>query len=389
MDPELIERVAPHPQSEQLYTVISKPLKAEHRRESPTVGKVSQPAVGEKEGSPPLRLVPPTKPPPPTKVLNKLAQPSGKPARPLLPPSRASKLSNPPPSCKPPPPPTSSSPPPTSKPPPPPKGNSPSPTSKPPPPPKSGAGLDDPDYADIDEEEVEEDVKHEHIRQIKPGQPDRQDKVFLVKRPQRRSGKQPSYDEVTPNLPIVVEPVPPRQSAGATDDLWGKFKFQTMPSVRSESISRRSSSSSNLTTGSSSEYYSNLADLQIGSAFVGETQRRHSFSGEEKIVIKGTANRESIIPVNAVGLDEPEYRNIGLGGFGGSDDALYKNHPLSGAEGRHPRARVGRIKYVNTHIVNGRGSRDDSELVYENQDPEGRFHIYTNESDLLEQVRTA
>ncbi len=359
MDPELIERVAPHPQSEQLYTVVSKPLKAEHRR--PAKGTTSPVADGGRENSPPLRPVPPTKPPPPTKILNKIAQPRVKPARPLLPPSRAGKVGNPPPSCKPPPPPSTS------------------PSPPPPPPPKIASGRDEPDYADVDEEE---EALHEPVRQNKPYQLDRLDKpvkAFNVKRLQQKPGQPLSYDEVTPNMPIVIEPVPPRQSAGGLDEVWGKFKFQTMPSVRADSLSRRSSSSSNLTTGSSSEYYSNLADLQIGSAFVGETQRRHSFSGEEKIVIKGTAGRESIIPVNTVGLDEPEYKNIGLG-FGGSDDALYKS------EGQRPRAKVGRINYVNTPIVNGRGAQGDDELVYENQDPEGLFHIYTNETDLMEQV---
>lgn len=369
MDPELIERVAPNPQSDHLYTVVSKPFKTDNRRESPVAGKAAPPAAaGERESSPPLRIVPPSKPPPPTKVLNKIAHPGGRPARPLLPPTRVGgKDSHPPPSCKPPPPPKSSS---------------------PLPPPKRDTSADEPDYADIEEEEQEE-AGHEASVQSKLVQPDKQEKparAFHVKKPQQRSKQPVSYDEVTPNRPIMIEPVPPRQSAGGLEDVWGKFKFQTMPSVRSDSMSRRSSSSSNLTTGSSSEYYSNLADLQIGSAFVGETQRRHSFSGEEKIVIKGTVDRESIIPVGAMALGEPDYKNIGLGGFGGSDDALHKSRPRAAAEAKRPMAKVGRIKYVNTSIVNGRGVQDDDELVYENQDPEGLFHIYTNESDLLEQV---
>ena len=58
----------------------------------------------------------------------------------------------------------------------------------------------------------------------------------------------------------------------------------------------RSSSSSNPTLGSNcGEMYSNLGDLFVGGAFVGESQRRHSFTeGDELIVIRGTGNRLAI-----------------------------------------------------------------------------------------------
>ena len=60
------------------------------------------------------------------------------------------------------------------------------------------------------------------------------------------------------------------------------------PFLRGDS-SKRSSSSSNPTLGSNSgEMYSNLGDLFVGGAFVGESQRRHSFAeGDDKIVIEG------------------------------------------------------------------------------------------------------
>ena len=55
----------------------------------------------------------------------------------------------------------------------------------------------------------------------------------------------------------------------------------------------RSSSSSNPTLGSNSgDMYSNLGDLYVGGAFVGESQRRHSFAeGDELIVIRGNGTR--------------------------------------------------------------------------------------------------
>ena len=56
---------------------------------------------------------------------------------------------------------------------------------------------------------------------------------------------------------------------------------------------QRSSSSSNPTLGSNSgEMYSNLGDLYVGGAFVGESQRRHSFTEEDElIVIRGNNAR--------------------------------------------------------------------------------------------------
>ena len=111
----------------------------------------------------------------------------------------------------------------------------------------------------------------------------------------------PSYDEVVPDQHILVEPLPLRQSAH-DNDMWAQFKFQTLPTPRSDSLTHRSTSSSNLTTLSSSDYYSNLADITVGIGSSGEMlassysphqPRRHSFSeGEERlIVVKGTANR--------------------------------------------------------------------------------------------------
>ena len=63
-------------------------------------------------------------------------------------------------------------------------------------------------------------------------------------------------------------------------------------SVRGDT-GQRSSSSSNPTLGSNSgEMYSNLGDLFVGGAFVGESQRRHSFTeGDERIVIRGEGPR--------------------------------------------------------------------------------------------------
>ena len=56
---------------------------------------------------------------------------------------------------------------------------------------------------------------------------------------------------------------------------------------------QRSSSSSNPTLGSNSgEMYSNLGDLIVGGAFVGESHRRHSFTeGDDRIVVRGTDAR--------------------------------------------------------------------------------------------------
>ena len=105
----------------------------------------------------------------------------------------------------------------------------------------------------------------------------------------------PSYDEVKPDQHIVVEPLPSRQSA-LDNDMWARFKFQTLPTHHPESLSRRSSSSSNLTSCSSSDYYSTLADISLGVGPTGELSpqplRRHSFSeGEERMIIIGTVNR--------------------------------------------------------------------------------------------------
>ena len=425
----MIERI-PHPQSEQLYTVISRPVKEESQPCKPKVPRSAE-ATREDVKSP-FRPIPPTKPPPPAKVLSKL--PPNKPARPP-PPSKS--------------PPLASNPPPQSKPVPPPK----IPVSE---------GLDDVDYAEIDEDEpvtpeattaepfkmvrpetpkqakpepmklvrpetpkqakpepmklvrpeTPKQAKPEPMKLVRPetpkqAKPEPTKEATKLDKPEVRSKPvkptrpplevveqrskvkktKPSYDEINIDQFIVLEALPSRESA-QDNDMWMKFKFKTLPSPRPDSISHRSSSSSNLTSGGSSEYYSNLADLQIGSAFIGETQRRHSFSSsDDMLVIKGTANRDSIIPISSPGGTlEPEYKNVVIGGASVSDEALYTDPDAATSDAVRSK-QPERAKYVNTPIVNGREAEDDlTDQDYENQDPEGRFHIYTNESDLMAQV---
>lgn len=102
---------------------------------------------------------------------------------------------------------------------------------------------------------------------------------------------QPSYSEVEPDFEIIVEPVPNRISqTDADSNIWMQVKYPTMPK-RGDSMGQRSSSSSNLT---GSDYYSNLAELQVDVAGEGSGsdslgRRRHSFSeGEERIIIRSS-----------------------------------------------------------------------------------------------------
>ena len=116
---------------------------------------------------------------------------------------------------------------------------------------------------------------------------------------------QPSYDEIPLNQEIAVEHLPNRQSA-VDNDMWAKVKFPNVPvPFKLDSIGRRSSSSGNLTmtSNSGSDYYSNLADLDItpgaedtseerARARAESIQRSRSFSNHERVFIKATnANR--------------------------------------------------------------------------------------------------
>ncbi len=114
---------------------------------------------------------------------------------------------------------------------------------------------------------------------------------------------QPSYDEIPLNQEISVEHLPNRQSA-VDNDMWAKVKFPDVPvPLNSDSIGRRSSSSGNLTmtSNSGSDFYSNLADLDITPGAEGTSeereraesiQRSRSFSNHERVFIKATnANR--------------------------------------------------------------------------------------------------
>ena len=133
------------------------------------------------------------------------------------------------------------------------------------------------------------------------------DDVKKKERPKPPQGhkirSRPSYDEVEPDLEIRVEPL----SLGnqrEEDDFWVKVKYPTIPR-NEENIGRRSTSSSNLT---SSDYYSNLAELQLDAQVASEGsgsdsmgRRRHSFSeGDDKLIIRATSvNRLVLFMVTA------------------------------------------------------------------------------------------
>ncbi len=97
-----------------------------------------------------------------------------------------------------------------------------------------------------------------------------------------------------------MEPVPNRISQNDGDNnMWMKVKYPTMP--KRVDSTRRSSSSSNLT---GSDYYSNLAELQLdvhggvvseGSGSDSLGRRRHSFSeGEDRMIIRASAASRSV-----------------------------------------------------------------------------------------------
>ena len=110
----------------------------------------------------------------------------------------------------------------------------------------------------------------------------------------------PSYVEVNPKQPIVVQPLPLRHST-QDNDMWAQIKFQMLPMPHLDGPLHRSSSTSNLTSCSSSDYYSNLADFSLGvesteeilvSSSSSHQLRRHSFSkGDERLIVKDTAGR--------------------------------------------------------------------------------------------------
>lgn len=134
-------------------------------------------------------------------------------------------------------------------------------------------------------------VKERHMHGVR----DHKEEVKAHARPKPPKGykqrSRPSYAEVEPDLEITVEPVPNRVSQADVDNtMWMRVKYPTMP--RGESMGKRSSSSSNIT---SSDNYSNLAELQLdqstmeGSGSDSLGRRRHSFSeGEERMIIRAS-----------------------------------------------------------------------------------------------------
>lgn len=318
MDPEMIERVAP-PLSEELYTVVSKQAAAVKGNPSKVAAKAVA-DVGRRRSPPLLKL--PSKPPPPAKMLSKVA-------------SHSTQLST-----------STGS-----------KSSKPLPATKPKVPKKPTAVIPDTEalYTPVDED-------------------DRDSKDIADESQQARSKKKHvvSYDEINPDRPIIIRPLAPRLSA-QDNDMWVQFKFQTLPTKSDSLLTHRSSSSSNL----SSDYYSNLAEVTSGGDGCTtdcnpEPTRRHSFSdGDSRLLIKATASRESIIPISVTSVDgqEPEYGNVDTGA------AVYAEPYVQQSD---------TPKYVNTDIVNGQA---DEEEVYENRDPEGLAHVYSNQGALLAQLR--
>lgn len=113
---------------------------------------------------------------------------------------------------------------------------------------------------------------------------------------------QPSYDEIPLNREISVEHLPNRKSA-VDNDMWAKVKYPhnagaSPISKKNSSMGRHlSMSSGDLTSNSGSDYYSNLADLDLGADGEGVedvrgegevVQRSRSFSEHERVVIKAT-----------------------------------------------------------------------------------------------------
>ena len=314
MDPEMIERVAP-PLSDELYTVVSKQAAAAVKGNPSKVAPKAVADVGRRRSPPLVKL--PSKPPPPAKMLSKVA-------------SHSTQLS------------TGS------------KAPKQVPATKPKVPKKPTAVIPDTEalYTPVDDDDD---------RDIADGS-----------QQVRSKKKHVSYDEINPDQPIIIRPLAPRLSA-QDNDMWVQFKFQTLPTRSDSLLSHRSTSSSNL----SSDYYSNLAEVTSGgdgctTDSTPEPTRRHSFSdGDSRLIIKATAGRESIIPITVTSMDrqEPEYGNVDTGA------AVYAEPCVQQSDSH---------KYVNTDIVNGQA---DEEEVYENRDPEGLAHVYSNQGALLAQLR--
>ena len=172
------------------------------------------------------------------------------------------------------------------------------------------------DTSDVFQEELTKQLLKHHLKKkrdsVDPPQRKERKKTGSPKDGSPKHGARPnlrhrpSYTEVQPNQEIRVEPISARTSA-VDNDMWVRVKFPTMP-PKSDSLGRRSSSSGNLTmnSNSGSDYYSNLAELDITPGAEGGLtqgmverkdsmlhQRSHSFSGgDEKLIIKATqANR--------------------------------------------------------------------------------------------------
>ena len=337
MDPNEIERVT-HPQSSQIYTVVSKPFKQDERSKPEDDNKlkprppllkphfshgdvIDGPIRNHRDSKSPTHDKPakgvstsnvrqmPSRPPPPAKVLNRFSQASS-PAPPPV--SSKPAIGNPP-------------------------------LSRSTPSPKLPPGLvsqlsDDANYSEVPDDlspspesnnsPVHQVLVPKQIKQVFPAK-DAEDRISLspkhvqqkpkpppakkkpnVVSPLENKGVQyrvaqlgkagprkPSYAEIQPNLEIHIEPLPNRTSA-VDNDMWVRVKFPTMPPVPQGdgSLGRKSSSSSNLTSTIGSDVYSNLADLSINPDELVESQRRdsqrrHSFSeGDSRlVVIKATA----------------------------------------------------------------------------------------------------
>ena len=110
----------------------------------------------------------------------------------------------------------------------------------------------------------------------------------------------PSYVEINPNQLIVVQPIPLRHSA-QDNDMWAQIKFQMLPTPQLDSPFHRSSSSSNLTSCSSSDYYSPLPDFSLGvgsskemlvsSSSFHQLRQRSLSEGDERLFVEDTASR--------------------------------------------------------------------------------------------------
>jgi tensin len=240
------------------------------------------------------------------------------------------------------------------------------------------------------------------------------------------SNRKPTYDEISLDQQMRLQPVTPRYIGHDSDSGWCKFKFQTLPSKGD--TGHRSSSSSNPTLGSNcGDMYSNLGDLFVGGAFVRESQRRHSFTeGDERIVVRGAEPRDSIIQVGGAKSD-PDYNNVSpdvlssstngrscLATVTGQEEALYTNPHgvvaalnLCGVKGdkREPFGSYYNVAMPGQKTIRGRGKSVvplpkaggvvppllsgamlESE-DYMNEGSEGMFHTYSNHKELLEQLQ--